>query len=182
MDDDTILQQSVHSILAQVVDAYTNCTENSRIFPVLVLIYSTMDMMGWLIHPDGGKPAPGQDFKAWAEEYMKPGASLGCSAEDLWGARCGILHTGSAESDHSRKGKAAPIAYALGGGTVLYGVDSTKEADIETKVVDMNELGRAFLEGGVRFIERCGADLKLKALVARRGRKQFSHYFPQEGK
>jgi len=40
----------------------------------------------------------GDNFCTWVNEHLKPESRLGCSANDLWAARCGLLHTGSGES------------------------------------------------------------------------------------
>jgi len=42
---------------------------------------------------------------------VDPQTQVGCTPDDLYAARCGLLHSGSAESRLSREGKASPLWY-----------------------------------------------------------------------
>ncbi|MHA6574577.1 hypothetical protein [Pseudomonas yamanorum] len=78
----------------------------------LSLVFSSIDKMAWLscskINHDR------QDFIAWVEKYFLPGNPNQLDAVDLYAARCGFLHTGSAESKLFRDGKAKQIFYSTG--------------------------------------------------------------------
>lgn len=70
---------------------------------------SSIDKMAWLITP--GHESGGKEFKAWVDEYLIADRTLPYTADDLWAARCGLLHTGAAESRDYRKNDAKLIYY-----------------------------------------------------------------------
>ncbi|MCT7357999.1 hypothetical protein [Thalassolituus pacificus] len=74
----------------------------------LILIYAWIDRMAWLSVSD---EASGADFKAWVNTYLLPNSSLGCSADDLWAARCAVLHTSTSYARDTKSGKAKRIQY-----------------------------------------------------------------------
>jgi hypothetical protein len=51
------------------------------------------------------------DFFSRVAKYMQPETTIGCSAEDLYAARCGVVHSGASESRMSREGDATELWY-----------------------------------------------------------------------
>ena len=45
-------------------------------------------------------------FLRWCDSYLLASKALPCNSLELYGARCGVLHAGSPDSDLSRLGKA----------------------------------------------------------------------------
>jgi len=78
----------------------------------LMLTYAGIDQMAWL--SVSVQESSGSDFKAWAEKYIQPEKNLGCSVDDLWSARNALLHTASADSRDTAKGKAKKVYYTTG--------------------------------------------------------------------
>jgi hypothetical protein len=81
-----------------------------RLFPALLLLYSSMDVVASFTRPIGQEDTSGEVFKAWIDRYMLPASGLKCRSEDLWAARCGMLHTLTIESKLSREGRARRIS------------------------------------------------------------------------
>jgi hypothetical protein len=88
----------------------------------LVLIYSgfdTFDTFGLLAAQPGVPDATGETFKQWCEKYILPRIKSVegdvVTAVDLWGARCGMLHTSTPLSSKEREGKAHQIWYRFAG-------------------------------------------------------------------
>src|ERR1035437_952786 len=79
--------------------------------PALVLLYSAIDVFASLVRPETEPDTNGGYFKKWAEDYMIGPSRLKIASDDLWGARCGLLHTHSPSSRDSRRGKARKLAY-----------------------------------------------------------------------
>jgi hypothetical protein len=79
--------------------------------PALVLLYSAIDCFGSLVRPETEANTNSGHFKKWAEDYMIGPSRLLISSEDLWGARCGALHSNSPSSGESRQGRARQLAY-----------------------------------------------------------------------
>jgi hypothetical protein len=90
------------------------CFSNEFITPSLVLIYSTIDIMAWLDRDKNHTDVQESDFKKWVETYLLPNLKTSCTSTDIYGARCSLLHSGSAESRKSREGKASEIYYSWG--------------------------------------------------------------------
>lgn len=103
---DPVLENLVH-VLSSIEDAVTQ----RRLLPCLILLYSTIDVMANLERKGGetGKTA----FTRWVEQYLLVNRKLPCTALELYGARCGILHSFSADSDISRAGKARRVVYVF---------------------------------------------------------------------
>jgi hypothetical protein len=78
----------------------------------LVLIYATIDIMGSLerAKDEGTRKA----FVRWADAYLLPRDELPCTALELFAARCGVLHTLTANADLTRQGRARRILYSWG--------------------------------------------------------------------
>jgi hypothetical protein len=75
------------------------------------LIYSTIDALSPLTRPLKAKDTTRDVFMDWVRRYVRPELNLHCSAEDLYGARCGILHTYAPNSKLWGQGKAKALIY-----------------------------------------------------------------------
>jgi hypothetical protein len=78
----------------------------------LVVLYALIDTVGLVDNQFGKTSANRTTFKNWINTYVNV-SSLNVSADDIYAARCGILHSFSSESDLSRKGRAKEIQYYL---------------------------------------------------------------------
>lgn len=103
---------TISNALKSIIQAVDLCLENKLILPALILIYSGIDIVGSLEREEGETSKA--SFIKWANTYLLKEKSLGCSDQDLYAARCGILHTASAESNLSKSGKALKVYYAWG--------------------------------------------------------------------
>jgi hypothetical protein len=85
---------------------------NHLIGQMMVIIYSAIDTMGLLDAPLTQDKATGASFKAWVSTYLLPeDPSFEFNDVDLWGVRCAVLHTFTAESDLSKGGQAKQLQY-----------------------------------------------------------------------
>jgi len=102
---------------AVIADCIVNdihvCLKNNAPTGAVLLTYCALDAMAFLSMPAGKQKVVGPDFKNWVEKYMKTGPEqpYQYDKEDLYGARCGIVHTYGAESDLSRENKCKKIVY-----------------------------------------------------------------------
>ncbi|MEB0137995.1 MULTISPECIES: hypothetical protein [unclassified Undibacterium] len=112
----------------------------------LVLLFAAIDQLAWVA---SDKEMVGSDgFKAWVQQYMvdrSPKFLSGATAADLWGARCGVLHTGAAESNDFQKGDARRIYYSSNCGQV-------RSEDPTILFLSLEWLGRAFAAALVWFL------------------------------
>lgn len=144
-----------HQNIKALLDSIEDCLTKRRIIPCLILLYSGMDTISML---ESGR-ASRKNFKQWVAKYvLKQGGGLNCTADDLYAARCGILHTFSAESDLSRAGDARRIVYAWGNAEV----DSLARAlTIQNRVdcaIHVRQLVDAFRNGLAEYLEDAAGD------------------------
>lgn len=118
----------------------------------LVLLFAAIDQLAWVASE---KETVGSDgFKAWVQQYMvdrSPEFLSGATAADLWGARCGVLHTGAAESNDFRKGNARRIFYSSNCGQV-----GSKDSTV--LILSLEWLGSAFTAALVWFLNDLETD------------------------
>ncbi len=77
----------------------------------VALMFAAIDSLSALARPENQQRTTRRDFLDWSDRYLQPSKSLGCNSLDLYAARCGVLHTYSAESDLEKKGKACRLVY-----------------------------------------------------------------------
>jgi hypothetical protein len=79
--------------------------------PSLILIYSGIDLASWL-GADNDQMSAKESFTSWVQKYMLPIEGSDCSANELYLARCEILHTLTPSSELSDLGESRCIRYA----------------------------------------------------------------------
>jgi len=77
----------------------------------VILILSAMDTMAYLSMPDGQDEVKSVDFIAWSGHYIRFPGREQLTGEDLYGARCGMLHSYGVRSRMSRSGKCRIVGY-----------------------------------------------------------------------
>ena len=102
-------QAALEVAFVQLFAAIDQCIALRLRMPALILFYSTIDVASWL---DSDATEVKVRFTAWVDKYVLPNTGLKCTALDLYGARCGVVHNFSADSDLSKAGKARPLGYA----------------------------------------------------------------------
>jgi hypothetical protein len=149
----------------ETLDAIQVLHARGRYPQLLVLLYSAIDTLGWLA--TASDQASGESFKEWVDTYMLPGSPLSCTADDLWGARNGLLHTATAESSLSTQGKARQLWY--------YGKDRSEDllskriaGRTDMVAVRTLDLVEAFANGATRFTQAVTHDATLAARVNQR--------------
>lgn len=105
---------NIEKYFNSVVEAVDLLHQKMLLSQALTIIYSSIDACGLLNAPDLQEKSTGTTFKAWVEKYMLISNTLECSADDLWGARCAVLHTHSSISDLSKASKVREIQYISG--------------------------------------------------------------------
>jgi hypothetical protein len=116
--------------------------------------------MSWLAVPD--PESNGVDFKDWAEKYLTPSIKLGCSADDLWAARNGLIHMAAAESRDFYKSKANRIYYVSGS------VVCTENRSQDTVIINSTSLILTFIEGALAFVTDLEADVARLTVAAKK--------------
>jgi hypothetical protein len=150
------------------------CIEKKVSGPALILIYSAIDTVGWLNSAD--EHATRTSFIKWVDTYLLKAKPLKCSALELYAARCGLLHTFSADSRLSSERKARRIFYAWGTAIVQ---DLQRSIDLINKstecvAVHVNDLYEGWRLGVLHFTEELEKDHERKLRVHEKAAKFFS--------
>ena len=98
----------------ELLDTIRDSLNKGRKTPVLILLYSGIENFAQLVETDD-KRKVGDVFKHWVKKWMLAKYKLPCNEQDLWSARCGIIHQQLSESDLTRGGRANEIFYSYGG-------------------------------------------------------------------
>lgn len=107
-------QSNLDKYFQSVIEATDLLYQNKLMGQVLTVMHSTIDACGLLNAPATQEKASGKTFKYWVNQYMLASDLLECDAEDLWGARCAVLHTHTSASDLSKAAKVREIQYVSG--------------------------------------------------------------------
>ena len=149
------------------------CMEKKHILPALMLTYSAIDIVGGLERKKGeGTKA---SFIRFVDGYLLRAKPLGCTALELFGARCGILHAAAAESDLFKKGKVRMVIYAWGKGDVEKIRKSTERLErYDIVAVHVSDLVEAFRDGLANYLDKVYEDEDRIKLVEMNAEKIFS--------
>jgi hypothetical protein len=159
--DDTLAR-----IVVELVEALKKAfPQDNPNFAGLVLLYAAMDIISSLSRPIAEADTTRAVFKQWIDTYMLPDSGLKCNADDIYAARCGILHTLSLSSFASRIGKAKQISYLnkQSGVQRMQKLCDSKGHDVI--VVWMYAYIHAFYRGIFRFTAAIRTDSDLRSRV-----------------
>jgi hypothetical protein len=87
------------------------CIHAQCLVSAVALIYSAIDNLAALTRPPNQPDTNREIFVNWVSKYLEPERTLKCSAMDLYGARCGVLHNYSPYSQKLREGQAKALIY-----------------------------------------------------------------------
>lgn len=143
-----------------------------------ILMYSAMDAMAYLGIPDGQDEVGRADFIAWASAYIRLPGQEQLTGEDLYGARCAMLHAYGVRSRMSRAGQCRLIGYMdKSDPPVRYDPAVSRELVL----VSVPALAEALFAGIDRYLVTLFADKNRSALAEDR-LKGLVYALPTEGK
>jgi hypothetical protein len=138
--------------------------ESKCLVSAITLIFSSIDSLAALNRPVNQQSTDRNAFISWVEKYIRPEKLLGCSALDIYAARCGVLHTYSSESDLSMSGRARQLIYEWQGGPKA---DESIPTPQESLAVKVEELHNVFRESVREFLIDLETDENTKSRVNR---------------
>lgn len=164
-----------HTVLrfaAALGESITHLRKGGHNLGAVMLTYTAIDQMSWL-SVEADKHGP-QDFKAWVESYMLSKNPLPCTAEELWVARNGILHMGTAEAAaHAKDASLRKLVYSTGNAKL------TATNPAEFAVVKFEDLFDSFFTGVLWFMEDLKADSAKLETAKRKMAKMLSDFGPE---
>lgn len=183
--DDPMTEQllGASALVTMVTDRLAGiqiCRQNNLWGSALTIVYASIDNLASLIRPCECKDVHREDFIRWAEKYLLPDSGIPCTGLDLWGARCGILHSFSPESRTSRAGDAIVIYYAWNEATeskleALIDLHGTRPGEPRPMAVHLGTLCEALREGMKRFLSEMQGDPAFRDRVLRNAKKMFGN-------
>jgi hypothetical protein len=148
----------------------------------LILCYSAIDTLAWLAAEHDNEPV-GQRYRRWVQRYMLPAVpALKCTAEELYAARCAMLHTMTADSDvHARK-RLRVVVYAWGPvpAEALQTAIDGSEAKGRCLAVHLSALTEGARFGCAQMFEDAEGDPRLRARIQSKVDKFFEGYRPSD--
>jgi hypothetical protein len=161
-------QQALSARVNEFTIAIKLLLDSAHTLPALVMLYSAIDILGSLLRPESEPDTKGEYFKEWVEDYMIGMSPVAFRSEDLWAARCGVLHTHTAASRLSRQGKARQVHYfrAQGASFPPAMQHAMRRASAQGKVfLDVDALSTTFADGAQRFLSAVQSDATLQKRV-----------------
>lgn len=149
--------------------------DNECYAAAVILTYSGIDTMAYLSMPSNQEDVTKGDFIAWAEKYINFPGKEQLTGLEIYGARCGMLHTYSVFSKLSREGKCRVMGYMdkKPGPPVMYKPKISKDL----VMISIKALTDAFFNGVDKFLVDLFAD-KQKGKVAEERFKKLVHTIP----
>lgn len=166
-------QQNFFENYLQVLQAIEHCEKNNLLTPALVMLYSAIDSVSWLA--SGNNKESGKAFKAWVERWMLKEPQIKCTAEELYSARCGLVHTLTPTSSLTKKGT-RKIAYAWGTASNqrLEELIKTVGSDHELVSVHLSDLIQAFRVGMADYLDHVWEDPQRRKALEEKCREHFA--------
>lgn len=138
------------------VEAVTELVRANHYVQALVVLYSAIDTLAWSSRNAGDVTR--SDFCDWVSKYMDPTHQLDCTPEDLYAARCGLLHSGAAESRLSREKHASELWYSTSPHSVPESQAFAQRVGANAKVLYFTALLTAFSQGVMQFSDELSSD------------------------
>ena len=161
-------------IIDGIVRGIRVACENECYQAAIILIYSGIDCMAFLNMPKNQLDVKSKDFIKWADRYIKFPCKEQLSGNDLYGARCGMLHTYRPESNMSRKGSCRQILYInVHYPEVIYKDNIEKDYVI----ISIEGLANSFLDGVDKSLLDLSNNDEKKQIAVERLRYMYSSHY-----
>jgi hypothetical protein len=165
----------VHNVIYnQIKRSIGVLIENKCWGAAVILVYSGIDTMAYLSLPENQEEVKQKDFIAWAERYIHFPCKEQLTGADLYGARCGLLHTYSPYSAKSRKGECRLIGY---GDNMVPEVRYDPKIKEDFVLVSIKGLVEAFFRGVDQYLIDLFSD-STKIKVVEERLLTLSHSYP----
>jgi hypothetical protein len=150
------------------------CLENECFGSAVILTYSGIDTMAYLAMPHNQTDVTRDDFVQWCDKYICFSGQEQLTGLELYGARCGMLHTYGVESRLTRGGDCRKLGYM---DRSVPEIRYSEKVDPNFALVSIEALAKAFCDGVDRFLVDLFAD-SARAAVAERRLQQLVVAFP----
>ncbi|MFJ7311805.1 hypothetical protein ACIQVE_03375 [Pseudomonas sp. NPDC098747] len=143
--------EQVFAFAKQMTDSIICLRDGGHHLQAAMLTYVAIEQMAWLsVEPLRSGPA---DFQRWINSYMQPYDPLPCTAREIWEARNGLLHMGTAESFANRDNAEIRLLCYVYGSTPKLANKSE-----EVVFVRVEDLVTSYLTGVMWFLNHLDGD------------------------
>jgi len=172
-------QEAFEKMTQELLIAIDALLKNELRVPGLLLLYAGIDIMASWNRSEAHAHVVRGDFVEWAERHLLYGTRLGCGPQDLYAARCGLLHFYTAESRASRQAEAKQIWYAWGTVRAQHLQTLINDAEVPSAMaLHVDDLCRSFRRGVKLFKRSLYNDPNKADLVYERAAKFFANMPP----
>ena len=170
-----LYRDPVINVIHEQIKKGIRVTLNNDCFgSAVILIYSGIDAMAFLNMPKDQEDVTKNDFIEWADRYIRFACKDQLTGNDLYGARCGMLHNYSAFSRMSRNGECRNIGYINKSvPEVRYNPDVSESLVL----VSVPALAEAFFDGVYQFLNDIFSNQE-KAEIAKERFNKLVHELP----
>lgn len=135
----------------QTIDAIKQLVVANCYMQALVVLYSAIDTLAWVSLETGDVTRSA--FCQWIDTYIDPEKLISCTAQDLYAARCAIVHSSTTKSKLSRDGKARELWYVTSSLSADRLQECARSVGLKAHVIPFTLLVAAFADGAMNFSE-----------------------------
>jgi len=161
---------TIEEFTIDTVSVVSKLVEEGFYTQALIIIYSAIDTLAWANLPSG--EVKEKDFIAWVSKYLQPEQKLGCTAGDLYGSRCGLVHSNTTESRKSRNGDTNEIWYTTSPSSISGLQRYAKQLQSSARVIHFAYLLSAFIDAAEGF----GKEIALEQTKQQNVNERIKHW------
>jgi hypothetical protein len=169
---------SMYESLLEVIAVAEYSAEVGAALVSLVLCYSAIDTVSWLASSSESESVS-KRFQSWVDQYLlAENKNINCTSEELYAARCGMVHTLSSQADlHRRKG-VRRISYSWGNVEASLLQTRIVESELADKLVavHVSDLTAGLRLGTARFFEDVASDAALQKRILEKSQLFYSSF------
>jgi hypothetical protein len=169
-------EENLFETYTKMISAIQLCINQSLGIPALVLIYAFIDSVSWMDNSTDNERNAGKRFQKWVNDWMLKDKKMSCTAEELYAARCGVLHTLTPDSSLSKNKGIRQIGYAFGKANLKSVEENARVRGVDRNFafIHLRDLFESFKLGLVNYLDQTLKDEK----KAERFKKKAEQHFP----
>lgn len=154
----------IQDVADDLLSSSQRLAASDRWAPALVLAFCAVDTCASLVRKPNHPWVQREDFIDWIASYLLPQSEgLPCTAEDLYAARCGLVHAYSSEARRRVEGHARELIYVLPKGSASHLL--ARPGTVSAVYVEAGALVEAVRAGVEGFLQTLNSDSAVRQLA-----------------
>ena len=168
-------EQNLFENYYKMMSAIQICINQNLVIPALVLIYAFIDSVSWMDDPIDDEKKGASRFQKWVNDWMLKGRNLSWTAEELYAARCGLLHTLTPDSSLSKNKGIRQIGYAWGKADLRPLEENARIRGVDKNFafIHLRDLFESFKLGLVNYLDQTLKDEKKAEIFKKKAAQHF---------